>query len=310
MDAATTSSPAVLRDGQVIAGESLVVRYLNLVKFPHTLFALPFALLGVVAASRVAAVTPRLLLLVVVAFTAARWAALGFNMIVDRRFDADNPRNARRELARGALTPAQAWASVFVASAVFLGTAAMINPVTRALGPVALAWVLGYSLAKRFTHWTQPWLGLSLAIAPVGAWLAIVGAWSDPWWGLAAIALAVTAWVAGFDIFHALPDKEFDEAHGLRSVVTRLGRPGAVRLARTLHAATVPLLLAFGHAAGFGAWYVAGVAVAAAILWHEHRLVSADDHSRVGAAFFRWNAILSATVFAFALVDRLADRLA
>ena len=218
--------PAAPPSGQVIAGDSLVVRYLNLVKFPHTLFALPFALVGVVAASRVAPVTPRLVALVVVAFTAARWVGVGANMIADRRWDALNPRNRQRELPRGALTVAQAARSVVVAALVFLAAAAAINPLCAWLAPVALAWVAVYGLTKRVTWWPHLWLGLGLAIAPVGGWLAVVGAWSTPWWTLCAIALAVTAWVGGFDILYALPDEGFDRAHGLRSAVVRLGVPG------------------------------------------------------------------------------------
>jgi 4-hydroxybenzoate polyprenyltransferase len=293
-------------DGQVIAGEHLVVRFLNLVKFPHTLFALPFALVGVVAASWQAPVTWRLVVLVVLAFTSARWSALAFNMIADVNFDRANPRNARRELARGAISIGQAWASIAVAGALFFWCAWQINPLTRALSPVAFVWILGYSLAKRWFDFTQLWLGLSLAIAPVGAYLAIVGAWSTPWWVLCAIGLAVTAWVAGFDIFHALPDEEFDRTHRLHSTVTRLGKTRALQLARVLHAITVPLLALFGWGAGFGGWYFAGVTIAALLLAYEHRLVRADDVSRVGPAFFQWNAILSGTVFASALVDRIA----
>jgi 4-hydroxybenzoate polyprenyltransferase len=296
---------AVPMDGQVIAGEHLVVRLLNLVKFPHTLFALPFALVGVVAASWQAPVTGRLLALVVIAFTSARWAALAFNMIVDLPFDRENPRHAHRELVRGALSVTHARASLAVATIIFFWSAWEINPLTRALSPVAFLWILGYSLSKRWFDYTQLWLGLSLAIAPVGAYLAIVGAWSDPWWSLCAIGLAVTAWVAGFDIFHALPDEEFDRMHGLHSMVTRLGRRQALLLARVLHGCTVPLLALFGVGAGFGAWYFLGVTVAAGLLLHEHRLVHEDDLSRIGPAFFQWNAVLSATVFAGALVDRV-----
>jgi 4-hydroxybenzoate polyprenyltransferase len=292
-------------DGQVIGGEHVVVRYLNLVKFPHTLFALPFALVGVLAASRLASVTPRALVLIVIAFTSARWAALAFNMIADLRFDRLNPRNQRRELARGALTVPQASLSMLVAVAIFLWAAWQFNPLTRALSPVALLWILSYSLSKRWFDWPHLWLGLSLAIAPVGAYLAIVGAWSTPWWVLCAIGLAVMTWVAAFDIFHALPDEAFDRAHGLHSSVTRLGRRGALRLARGLHGATIPLLALFGWGAGFGWWYDIGVVFAAALLLYEHSLVHEDDLSRVGPAFFQWNAILSATVFAFALIDRL-----
>ncbi len=293
-------------DGQVITGESVLVRYLNLVKFPHTLFALPFALVGVLAASMRAPVTVRGVVLVVIAFTSARWAALAFNMIADLQFDRVNPRNAKRELARGALSVRQAWISIGMAVVIFLASAGSLNPLTRALSPVALAWVLSYSLTKRWFDWPHLWLGLSLSIAPVGAFLAIVGAWSTPWWILVTISLAVMAWVAAFDIFHALPDEEFDRAHQLHSAVTRLGKRGALRLARALHIATIPLLALFGWGAGFGAWYYVGVTIAPALLLYEHTLVHEHDLSNVGPAFFKWNAILSATVFVFALLDRIA----
>jgi 4-hydroxybenzoate polyprenyltransferase len=299
-----TTGAVLPLDGQVIGGSGLLVRYLNLVKFPHTLFALPFALVGVVAAGTVAPVTGRLVVLVLVAFTAARWAALAFNMIADRRFDAANPRNAQRELPRGALTVGQAWGSMLAASAVFLAAAAAINPLTRALGPVALAWVLTYSLTKRFTSLTQLWLGLSLAIAPVGAWLAITGAWSDPWWVLCAIGTGVTCWVAAFDLFHALPDLEFDRSHGLRSLVTLLGRERALWAARLLHAVALPMFALFGAGVGFRRWFAAALAVAAALLASQHLLLARRGTSAQPAIFFRLNALLSATILAGALLDR------
>jgi 4-hydroxybenzoate polyprenyltransferase len=189
------------REGQTFEGESLLARYASFVKLPHTLFALPFALLGVLAASLRAPVTARTVLLVVLAFSSARWVAMGFNRIVDRAYDARNPRTRNRELPRGALTLRQAWISVVVAAAVFLLSAALLNPLCFALSPLALAWVVAYSFAKRFTWWPHLWLGLSLAIAPVGGWLAVTGTWSDPWWLLLAVSLAVMTWVAGFDIF-------------------------------------------------------------------------------------------------------------
>jgi 4-hydroxybenzoate polyprenyltransferase len=293
-------------DGQVLRGDSTLVHYLNLVKLPHTLFALPFTLLGVVAASFHGPVSWRTVGLVVLAFTAARWAAVAFNMIVDLDFDRLNPRNRGRVLPQGRLTTRQAWTSLAAAAIAFISAAAAINPLCGLLSVPALAWILGYSLSKRFTDWPHLWLGLSLAIAPVGGYLAVLGRWSDPWWTLAAVTVAVATWVAGFDIFHALPDEGFDRAHRLRSAVVRLGVPGALRLARVLHALTVTALAMFGLGAGFGAWYYAGVAVAAAILWREHRLLQGDDLSRLGAAFFAMNAVMSASVLAFALVDRLA----
>jgi 4-hydroxybenzoate polyprenyltransferase len=296
---------ASAREGQTFEGASLLVRYVNFVKLPHTVFALPFALLGVLAASRVAPVTWRIVGLVVLAFSSARWVAMGFNRIADRAFDARNPRTRNRELPRGALTLPQAWASVVVASALFLAAAALLNRICFALSPLALAWVMTYSLTKRFTWWPHLWLGISLAIAPVGGYLAVTGAWSRPAWILIAVTAAVATWVAGFDIFYALPDEAFDRAEGLRSAVVRLGVPRSIMLAKLLHGVTIPALVVFGWGAGFGAPYYVGLAVAAVILAYEHSLVRAGDLSRLDAAFFTMNGVMSVVVFLFALVDRV-----
>lgn len=295
-----------MSEGQLLTGDSLLVRYVNFVKLPHTLFALPFALLGVLAASAQAPLTARTVALVVVAFTAARWVAMGFNRIADRDYDARNPRTKDRELPRGRLTVAQAWVSVGVAGAVFVLAAAALNTLCLVLSPLALAWVMGYSLSKRFTWWPHLWLGMSLAIAPVGGWIAVTGAWSEPAWLLAAITIGVATWVAGFDIFYALPDADFDRASGLRSAVVRLGERRSILLAKLLHGVTIPALALFGWGAGFGTWYYVGVAAAALILAYEHQLVRPGDLSRLDAAFFRMNAVMSLTVFGFALLDRLA----
>jgi 4-hydroxybenzoate polyprenyltransferase len=292
-------------EGQTFAGESLLVRYINFVKLPHTLFALPFALLGVLAASMTAPVSPKVVLLVVIAFSAARWAAMGFNRIADRAFDARNPRTMARELPRGAITLGQAWASVLAASAVFTLAAGALNPVCLLLSPVALAWILTYSLSKRFTWWPHVWLGLSLAIAPVGGYLAVMGQWSEPAWPLLAVALAVATWVAGFDIFYALPDEAFDRREDLRSAVVRLGEPRAILAAKLLHGITIPALALFGSGVGFGMWFYAGLLAAAVILAYEHSLVRPGELSRLDAAFFTMNGIMSVTVFGFALLDRL-----
>jgi len=293
------------REGQTFGGQSLLVRYVNLVKLPHTLFALPFSLLGVLAASRVTRVTPRTVLLVVLAFSAARWAAMAFNRIADRRFDTLNPRTRNRELPRGALTPTQAGLSVLVAAAIFILAAASLNRLCLWLSPLALAWVLTYSLSKRFTWWPHLWLGLSLAIAPVGGYIAVTGHWSDPPWLLLAVTLAVATWVAGFDIFYALPDASFDRGEGLRSAVVRLGERRAILLAKLLHGVTIPALVLFGVGAGFGGWYYVGLVVAAGILAYEHQLVRPDDLSRLDAAFFTMNGVMSLTVFGFGLLDRV-----
>jgi 4-hydroxybenzoate polyprenyltransferase len=298
--------PSAPPEGQTFTGESLLVRYVNFVKLPHTLFALPFALLGVLAASLTSAVTIRTVALVVIAFSAARWAAMGFNRIADRAFDARNPRTMQRELPRGAITLPQAWASVLAAGAIFVLAAGSLNRLCLALSPVALAWILTYSLTKRFTWWPHLWLGLSLAIAPVGGYLAVTGRWSEPPWPLFAVAAAVATWVAGFDIFYALPDEGFDRSEGLRSAVVRLGESRAILLAKLLHGLTIPALALFGYGMGFGLWYYAGLVAAAAILAYEHSLVRPGDLSRLDAAFFMMNGIMSVTVFLFALADRLA----
>jgi 4-hydroxybenzoate polyprenyltransferase len=302
-----SASPSVHppREAQTFRGDSLLVRYINLVKLPHTLFALPFALLGVLAASRVERVTARDVILVVLAFSAARWAAMGFNRIADRAYDAQNPRTQNRELPRGSLSATQAWISVVIAAGIFVLAAGALNPLCLLLSPLALAWILFYSLSKRFTWWPHLWLGISLAIAPVGGYLAITGHWSHPTWMLLAITAGVATWVAGFDIFYALPDAGFDRAQGLRSAAVRLGESRAIVLAKSLHGMTIPALAAFGFAAGFGMWYYVGLIVAGGILIYEHRLVQPGDLTRLDAAFFTMNGVMSVVVFSFALLDRI-----
>src|SRR5947208_16200615 len=163
------------RQAQTFSGESLLTRYINFVKLPHTIFALPFALLGVIVASYKRPVTWRVAILVIVAFTAARFVAMGFNRIADRRLDARNPRTQGRELPTGRLSISQAWAAVLAAMVVFLWAARALNPLCAALAPVALIWIATYSYTKRFTDWTHLWLGGALAIAPVGGYIAITG---------------------------------------------------------------------------------------------------------------------------------------
>jgi 4-hydroxybenzoate polyprenyltransferase len=293
------------REGQTFAGESLLVRYVNFVRLPHTVFALPFALVGVVYASRVAPVTVTKIALVIVAFTAARFAAMGFNRIVDRRTDALNPRTRNRELPTGRLSVAGAWAAVVAAVAVFVAAAGLLNRLCLALSPLALAWILSYSYAKRFTHWTHLWLGLSDGISGPAGYLAVTGAWSAPWWTLPMLAGAITCWVGGFDFLYALQDEEFDRTHGVKSAVVRWGRAGAVVGARLLHGATMASLILFGWGAGFGAIYYGGLALAALLLAWEHRLVKPHDLTRLDAAFFTMNGVMSVVVFLGALGDRV-----
>lgn len=293
------------REGQTFEGESRLVRYANFVKLPHTLFALPFALVGVTIASYVKQVRWLDILWVAVAFTAARFAAMGFNRIADRRLDALNPRTARREIPSGAMSAAEAAIAVVVASATFLLAAWRLNPLCLALAPAALAWVFFYSYTKRFTRLAHLVLGLGLGIAPVGGYLAITGTWSRPWWVLILLAIAVMGWVAGFDIFYALQDVGFDREHGLHSIPVALGERGAVLAARGLHATAIGALALAGVGIGGGWLYAMGIAVVAALLLYEHSLVRIGDLSRLDAAFFTMNGIISITFFGFVLAERL-----
>ncbi|HUK22720.1 MAG TPA: UbiA-like polyprenyltransferase [Gemmatimonadales bacterium] len=293
------------REGQTLAGESLLVRYANFVRLPHTVFALPFALLGVITASLVAPVTWRILVLSVLAFTAARFVALGFNRIADREIDAKNPRTRNRELPSGRLSLAQAWSAVLAAAGLFLWCAWALNPLCFALAPVALLFISAYSYTKRFTHWSHLWLGLADGIATPAGYLAVTGRWSDPWWLLPVGALAVTCWVGGFDVFYALPDEEFDRSEGLKSLVVRMGRSSSIVAAKLLHGITVLALVAFGWGGHLGLAYYVGVAIGAAIMAYEHQLVHPTDLSRLDAAFFSANGLIAIVVFLGALVDRL-----
>jgi 4-hydroxybenzoate polyprenyltransferase len=293
------------REGQTFAGASRLVLYANLVKLPHTVFALPFALVGVVLATRVAPLTIVQLGWIVLAFTAARFAAMGFNRIVDRRLDALNPRTASREIPAGVIGVREASVAVVVASALFLVAAWHLNPLCLALAPVALAWVLSYSYTKRFTRWAHLVLGVGLGIAPAGGYLAVTGAWSEPWWMLPALAAAVAAWVAGFDILYALQDAEFDRREKLHSLPSRIGEGRALTVSRVLHATSVAALALAGFAAGAGIWYSAGVVVVLALLLYEHSLVSPGNYGRLDAAFFAMNGVISITFFCFVLLERV-----
>ena len=207
--------------------------------------------------------------------------------------------------SRGALAVGEASASVVIASALFILAAWRLNPLCLALAPAALGWVLFYSYTKRFTRLAHMVLGLGLAIAPVGGYLAVTGRWSQPWWMLCALALAVMTWVGGFDILYALPDADFDRRSGLHSIPAALGERGAFAVTRTLHALTVVFLALVGFAVGAGAFYAAGTAVAAALLLYEHSLVRPGDLSRLDAAFFTMNGVISVAFFAFVLADVL-----
>jgi 4-hydroxybenzoate polyprenyltransferase len=298
-------SSTVAREGQTFRGTGVLLRHANLVRLPHTVFALPFALVGVVLASYVAPITVGDVIWVVVAFTTARFAAMGFNRIVDREIDARNPRTQSREIPSGTMSVREAAGAVVIASALFFLAAWQLNLLCLVLAPLALAWVLFYSYTKRFTRWSHLVLGVGLSIAPVGGYLAVTGQWSDPWWMLIALAIAVATWVGGFDILYALQDVSFDRENGLYSVPATLGESNALGIARILHLTTVAALALAGLGAGAGILYYAGVVVAGLLLLYEHSLVKADDFSRLDAAFFTMNGVISIVFFGFVFTERL-----
>ena len=256
--------------------------YASFVRFSHSVFALPFALAGALLASRQVPITWTVVAWILVAMVAARSAAMGFNRLVDARMDALNPRTANRELPRGTMSSREAIAFVLVASAVFVFAAAQLNPICFALSPVALAIVFWYSLAKRYTTWTQLFLGLAMAVAPVGGWLAVGGrgGW-EPW----LLAAAIGTWVGGFDVLYACQDLDFDRAHGLRSIPVRFGVAGSLAISRAMHVVAILCLAALGFVAPLGAVYFVGVAAVAVMLVYEQSLVRADDLSQVKRAF-------------------------
>ena len=261
---------------------SRITTYLSFVRFSHSVFALPFALTGALLAWRTAPFQWSQVLWVMVAMVAARSAAMGFNRLVDARFDALNPRTAMREIPSGAMGRGEATIFVVVSSIVFVFASTQLNTLCGMLSPVALAIVFWYSIAKRFTSYTQAFLGLAMAVAPVGGWLAAGGrgGW-EPW----LLGLAIGLWVGGFDILYACQDVDFDRAHGLNSIPVRYGIAQSLVISRVMHVATIVCMAALAWLVPLGAIYLAGVAMVAGLLIFEQSLVSEHDLSQVKRAF-------------------------
>ncbi len=278
---------------------------LEMIKFSHTVFAFPFALMGVILASMETGAPPTLaqIFWICVAMVGARSGAMGLNRIIDARIDARNPRTAQRHIPAGKISTKEAWVFVIASFALLLLAAWMLNPLCFYLAPVALFFLTLYSFCKRFTALAHLVLGLCLAAAPLGAWIALRG---DIQWPAMALALAVLFWVAGFDIFYALQDVEFDRAEGLHSIPARLGIRRSLLLVRAFHGMMIFLLLLLLFGTDLGWIYLLGVGSATGMLIYEHLLVKPDDLSRLDAAFFNMNGWISVTLLLFTLMDALA----
>ncbi len=277
---------------------------LEMIKFSHTVFAFPFALMGVVLASLASGTAPTFaqVFWVCVAMVGARTGAMGLNRIIDARIDADNPRTAERHLPAGKVSSQEAWLLVSGAFPLLLLAAWMLNPLCLKLAPVAIFFLALYSFCKRFTSMAHIVLGLCLAAAPVGAWIALRG---DIGWPVLVLGLAVLFWVAGFDIFYALQDYEYDQDKGLFSIPSRFGVEKAFLITRVFHVVMVLLLLLLVFSQGLGIIYLLGVMVVTGLLIYEHMLVRPDDLSRLDAAFFNMNGYISVTIFLFTLADAI-----
>jgi 4-hydroxybenzoate polyprenyltransferase len=273
-----------------------------MVKFSHTVFALPFALAATAIAAKGHGIAVFQVVAILVAMAGARTAAMGFNRIVDRRLDARNPRTAGRELPTGKVSVLAAGLLTAASAAVFVAAAASLGRLCLLLSPVVLALVFGYSFTKRFTWLCHLFLGLAIGIAPAAAWIAVRGDLGMPAIWLSA---AVATWIGGFDILYALADRDFDRQAGIHSIPARFGVPAALALSALLHVGTVLALLAAGWAAGLGVIYYLGVAIVLAIFVYEHGILRPSDLSRLDVAFFNLNGYVSLVYFAATLAQVL-----
>ncbi|PWI15779.1 4-hydroxybenzoate octaprenyltransferase [Streptomyces sp. Act143] len=290
-------SPTVPRPGRTRA-------FLRLVMIEHSVFALPFAYVATLTAmeERDGRVDWTTLLLVTVCMVGLRTFAMAANRIIDREIDARNPRTAGRELVTGAMSVRHAWTGAWIAVVVFLGAAALLNPLCLALAPLAVVPMVVYPYAKRFTDFPQAFLGLAQTMGPVGAWLAVTGHWS---WTAVILGLAVGIWIGGFDLLYACQDVEVDRRIGVRSVPARFGVPAAVHGARVCHTVTTALFVWFGLTSHAGVFFWLGVVIVAGAFCYEHTLVRPHDLSRLNRAFAQVNGFIGIALFVCALLDLL-----
>ncbi|MDI3385874.1 menaquinone biosynthesis prenyltransferase MqnP [Streptomyces sp. B-S-A8] len=276
--------------------------FLRLVMIEHSVFALPFAYIAALTAmfQLDKSVHWGRLLLVTVAMVGLRTFAMAANRIIDREIDARNPRTAHRELVTGAVSVKSAWTGALIALVVFLGAAALLNPLCLALAPVAVIPMVVYPYGKRFTNFPQAILGLAQAMGPVGAWLAITGSWS---WDAVILGLAVGIWIGGFDLIYACQDVETDREVGVLSVPARFGIPAAIRGARGCHLVTTGLFVWYAVSTGAGAFFWLGLVIVAGAFLYEHRIVRPHDLSRLNRAFFQVNGFIGIALFVCALLD-------
>jgi 4-hydroxybenzoate polyprenyltransferase len=279
-----------------------VKAFLRLVMIEHSVFALPFAYIAALTAmfQLDGQVHWTDLLLVTVAMVGLRTFAMACNRIIDREIDARNPRTAGRELVTGAVSVRSAWTGALIALVVFLGAAALLNPLCLALAPVAVVPMVVYPYGKRFTDFPHAILGLAQAMGPVGAWIAVTGEWS---WDAVILGLAVGVWIGGFDLIFACQDVQADRAHGVQSVPARFGIPAALYGARASHVVTTGLLVWFALATDAGVLFWAGLVIVAAAFLYEHTIVRPHDLSRLNRAFFTTNGFIGISLFVCALLD-------
>ncbi|MFI2188881.1 menaquinone biosynthesis prenyltransferase MqnP [Streptomyces sioyaensis] len=293
----SSASAAVPQPGRTKA-------FLRLVMIEHSVFALPFAYIAALTAMYEAdrQIHWGRLLLVTVAMVGLRTFAMAANRIIDREIDARNPRTAHRELVTGAVSVTSAWTGALIALVVFLGAAALLNPLCLALAPVAVVPMVVYPYGKRFTNFPQAILGLAQAMGPIGAWIAITGTWS---WEAVILGVAVGIWIGGFDLIYACQDVETDREVGVRSVPARFGIPAAIWGARGCHLVTTGLFVWYALATGAGAFFWLGLVIVAAAFLYEHTLVKPHDLTRLNRAFFQVNGFIGIALFVCALLDLL-----